>query len=152
MIGLGNLDVTPEALACADDPTKCPQEEDEESTLRFLKPKGSGGGGGGEDDPAKEYFAVGLHVAEFIWTLRISLGDFACIEAAKVLPKAEIITFWICWYIVVIVTCVIFLNFIVAEASNSYAKVTETLEPIMWREKAALIAECEDMTMNKFKN
>jgi hypothetical protein len=117
-----------------------------------LKPKGGGGGSKAVDDPAKEYFAVGIHIAEFIWTLRVSLGDFAAIEASRGLPKAENYMFWISWYIIVIVTCVIFLNFIVAEASASYAKVTETLVPIMWREKAALIAECEDMTMNRFKN
>ena len=154
VIGLGNIDVTPEARACKIDPTKCPEEElleDEEVTRRFLKPKG-GGGNADSDDPAKEYFAVGLHPANFIWVFRISLGDFAAIEASRILPFAENITFWVFWYICVIVTSVIFLNFIVAEASNSYNNVTETLEPVMWREKAALIAECEDMTMNRFKS
>ena len=91
-------------------------------------------------------------MAEFIWTLRISLGDFAAIEASEVLTQAESIIFWLAWLLTVTVTCIIFLNFIVAEASASYSKVVETLEPVMWREKAAMIAEAEEMTVNKFKN
>ena len=62
--------------------------------LRILKPKGGGGGGGAGDtdgldmDPrlniaAKEYNALGLHLGEFVWTLRLSIGDGAAIEASK---------------------------------------------------------------------
>ena len=108
--------------------------------MRFLKPKGGGGGGGasvstGEvpadqmlNTHAKEYTALGLHIGEFMWTLRLSIGDGAAIEASKKLSAADNRVFWIMWLIVTIVTCVIFLNFIVAEASASYTKVTETLE------------------------
>ena len=78
--------------------------------------------------PAKDYKAVGLHVGEFMWTLRLSLGDGAAIEAAKLLTPIENKIFWFMWLMVTILTCVIFLNFIVAEASASYVKVTETLE------------------------
>ena len=112
-------------------------------TLRILKPKGGGGGGGGETagefeiDPelnsaAKEYNALGLHMGEFVWTLRLSIGDGAAIEASKFLNEADNRVFWIIWLLVTIVTSVIFLNFIVAEASASYVKVTETLEQVIW--------------------
>lgn len=40
-------------------------------------------------------------------------------------------------------TCIIFLNFIIAEASNSYAVVKESLTALTMKERASLIAEAE---------
>lgn len=64
--------------------------------MRFLRAKGGGGGGGLIpestsllDGPAKEYNALGLHWGEFMWTLRLSIGDGAAIEASKVLAPPE---------------------------------------------------------------
>jgi hypothetical protein len=96
---------------------------------------------------AKEYNALGLHFGEFVWTLRLSIGDGAAIEASKLLSPADDRVFWIIWLIVTIITSVIFLNFIVAEASASYVKVTETLEQVIWQEKASLIVESEEMAI-----
>ena len=73
--------------------------------------------------------------------LRVSIGDFSCIGSSTTLTVAENRIFWVLWFIAVIITNVVFLNFIVAEASASYAKVTETLEAIIQREKAAMIGE-----------
>jgi hypothetical protein len=57
---------------------------------RFLKAKGGGGGGGGDsDNPAKDYEAIGLMAGDFLWTLRLSLGDPAACEAAKALAREE---------------------------------------------------------------
>jgi hypothetical protein len=124
--------------------------------LRILKAKGGGKSGKADSDesaaleamlhgPAKEYKSVGLHVGEFMWTLRLSIGDGGCIEAAKHLGIHENRLFWVLWFIITIVTCVIFLNFIVAEASASYVKVNQTLEQVIWQEKASLIVESEEM-------
>jgi hypothetical protein len=49
------------------------------------------------------------------------------IDAAKKLGAADNMLFWILWLIGVVITSIVFLNFIVAEASASYAKVTQTL-------------------------
>ena len=57
----------------------------------------------------------------------MSIGDNSLIEAAKNLEQAENIVFWILWLLGVVITSIVFLNFIVAEASGSYEKVTETL-------------------------
>jgi hypothetical protein len=84
-------------------------------------------------------------VGDFMWTLRLSMGDSAAVEASKFLDKAENIIFWFMWLLITVITAIIFLNFIVAEASASYVKVTETLELVMWQEKASLITEAEDM-------
>ena len=82
------------------------------------------GDGADMDESAKDYYAIGLHFGEFLWTLRMSIGDNSLIEAAKKLGPAENRLFWILWLLGVVITSIIFLNFIVAEASGSYAKVT----------------------------
>jgi hypothetical protein len=105
---------------------------------RLLKAKAKAGGSASsssENDEQNyliEYQAVGLHWAEFIWTFRLSMGDFALIEAIKGLPKSEGNIFWFLWIIGLIITCVVFLNFIVAEASASYATVIKKLHKITW--------------------
>ena len=81
----------------------------------------------------------------FVWTLRISVGDFGIVDAAYALSQVENCFFWILFVTTVVVTCVIFLNFIVAEASASYSKVTETLEAVIEQEKAAMIGESQNM-------
>jgi len=42
-------------------------------------------------------------------------------------------------------TCIIFLNFIIAEASESYARVKERLDEEIYKAKAALVTEAELM-------
>lgn len=101
---------------------------------------------------AKEYQSVGLLVGEFMWTFRMSMGDFSAIGAQKTLTKIESKIFWLLWLITVIMTCIIFLNFVVAEACASYSKVKEYLGPVIEREKAVLISESEEMQMNCMRN
>lgn len=79
---------------------------DGDEDKRFLRASAAGGGGGGGSstpvlnfftrdnviDPngaAKEYHAVGLLVGEFMWTFRISMGDFSAIDASKKLSPVE---------------------------------------------------------------
>jgi len=134
-------------------------KDDFEDTERMLRGKGGGGGGGtggtggstsngsekgalafllgGRDngiDPlgvAKEYKSVGLLVGEFMWTFRISMGDFSAIAATKGLTRTETQIFWVIWFMTALMTCIIFLNFVVAEAMGSYEKVKEYLESVI---------------------
>ena len=76
----------------------------------------------------KDYKYIGLEWGEFMWTLRISIGDNSAIGDSAFLAKAEGLIFWLLWTVASIVTCVVFLNFIVAEACASYTIVTETLQ------------------------
>jgi hypothetical protein len=82
-----------------------------------------------------EHNTIGLHWAEMLWTLRISMGDNTAIGIAKKkgfkLEGADNYIFWILWIFTAIITCVIFLNFIVAEASASYSKVVECLDQVI---------------------
>ena len=49
-------------------------------------------------------------------------------------------------------TCIIFLNFIIAEASASYEKVKENLTAMINKEKSQLIGEAEQMIWKVTKN
>ena len=88
--------------------------------------------------PGEEYKYTGLLVGNFLYTLRASLGDFD-FASSTLLEKPENIIFWIVWYTVVVVTCIIFLNFIIAEASNSYTNVSESLQAYILKQKANMI-------------
>ena len=79
------------------------------------------------------------------------MGDFG-FDAAILLDPAENIIYWFVWLLIVVITCIIFLNFIIAEASASYEKVSEKLEAYILSEKAALIQESEEMRLDSTKN
>jgi len=72
-----------------------------------------------EDYPDEEYQLIGLWWGYIITMLRTSLGDFDFM-ASEFLAVEENHLYWIVWFLVVLVNCIIFLNFIIAEASNSY--------------------------------
>ena len=56
------------------------------------------------------------------------------------------------WLLCVIMTCIIFLNFIIAEASSSYQSVKEMLTAMINKERASLIVEAEDIMFERNKN
>jgi hypothetical protein len=101
--------------------------------------------------PGIEYFQIGLFVGNVFDVLRTTLGDYACISSSMYLEQSEVIIFWISWVIVVIVGSIIFLNFIIAEASASYEKVAGKLNEFIMKEKANLIAESEGMIPDNYK-
>ena len=51
----------------------------------------------------------------------------------------------------VIFSSLIFLNFIIAEVSNSYSKVKEKIDELIYKERAGLINEAEDIKMKATK-
>ena len=83
--------------------------------------------------------------------MRISLGDFD-FGASYYLTVSENWLYWITWFQVVVITCIIFLNFIIAEASASYQDVKDNLIPLINKSKASLIQEAEQMIPDKYKN
>jgi hypothetical protein len=80
------------------------------------------------------------------------MGDFSAIKASKELGTIESKVFWILWLLGVVVTMVIFLNFVVAEACASYNRVNEYLESVVLLAQCELIVESEEMMMNRNKN
>jgi hypothetical protein len=85
----------------------------------------------GNTMPGIEYHKIGLQIGNFLSVLRVGIGDFAILDFVGFLNTSETIIFWIVWYFVVLISCIIFLNLIVAEASESYNKVTTTLEQVI---------------------
>jgi len=102
-------------------------------------------------EPMLEYHQIGLLLGYFISTLRMSLGDFD-FAASIYLTKEENYIFWLMWFFVVLMTCIVFLNFIIAEASNSYSNVMARLEAMVNKEKSSLISEAEDIMFDKSKD
>ena len=102
--------------------------------------------------PGIEYRLIGLFVGNIISTLRTSLGDFADIPAVAYLDFHESVAYWFLWLIVIVVTNIVFLNFIIAEASASYEKVSEFLDEYIYKDQINLIADAEMMTPRIFKN
>ena len=66
----------------------------------------------------KNYFAI----------IRLSIADFELTSAVSYMNEVDSVIFWIMWIITMISTCVVFLNFIVSEVSNSYSVVSFKLE------------------------
>ena len=89
---------------------------------------------------------VGMFIGNFIYTFRLSLGDYDLIGEVPGIPFADNVMFWLIWVLSVTLTSIIFLNFIIAEASASYSKVIDDLEAIIAKERVNMIQEAEDMT------
>jgi len=56
------------------------------------------------------------------------------------------------WFLIVLIGCIVFLNFIIAEACHSYEVVSEYLDEYVYKSKSRLIAEAEAMTVASFKS
>lgn len=105
---------------------------------------------GGDDVPFGEYEQIGLFWGTLFSTLRIAMGDFD-FGAANFLTPSENGIYWLIWLMVVIATCIIFLNFIIAEASASYEKVKENLVSQINKEKSSMVGEAEGQLPERFK-
>ena len=102
----------------------------------------------GDDYPMQEYQFIGLPMGNIMNTLRMSLGDFD-FDASLLLLPTENYMFWVIWAVVVIVTCIIFLNFIIAEASASYEDVKSRLDAMIVKERTLLVQESEEMLLKR---
>jgi len=102
-------------------------------------------------NPAKEYSKIGYWLGNLFTTMRLALGDFdfGMIEDKKL--KKQHFLFWICWLIMVAFSSLIFLNFIIAEVSSSYNKVKRNIASLIYKERAGLINEAEDITSQSVK-
>jgi len=87
-----------------------------------------------------------MFIGNFIWTFRLSLGDYDLIGEVPGMSNGDTYMFWIVWVLSVTLTSIIFLNFIIAEASASYQKVVDDMEAIIAKERVSMIKEAEEMT------
>ena len=52
----------------------------------------------------------------------------------------------------VVLCSLVFLNFIIAEVCNSYQTVKDNIDSLIYKERAGLISEAEDVMTEKSKN
>ena len=95
--------------------------------------------------PNSEYRYMDLMLGNFFSIIRASTGDFAMIIPSFYLTFQENILFWLTFLITAIFSNIIFLNFIIAEASASYEKVSAQLQEFINKDRASLISESESM-------
>lgn len=94
----------------------------------------------------KVYAKIGQFWGNIMTTLRLSLGDFDfSVLDDDTLGTPQHALFWITWVVMVNFSLLIFLNFIIAEVSNSYSKVRERIDAQIYKERAKLISEAEDV-------
>ena len=86
-----------------------------------------------------------MFIGNIMNVFRASMGDFAIINASSYLSDEENYIFWLMFMMTLVFTNIIFLNFVIAEASNSYSVVQEQLEQFILKEKSLLIEEAESM-------
>lgn len=85
--------------------------------------------------------------------IKVSTGDFGVIDKSMYAEDVRTnFLFWISWFVIALIACIIFLNFIIAEASASYEKVSAQIEETILRAQALLIAEAELMRPRFLKN
>ena len=100
-----------------------------------------------------EYRYIGLLFGHLIDVIKISTGDFGVIDRSV---EAELLEnnwlFWLVWLISTFIACIIFLNFIIAEASASYEAVNGRIEETIAKAKASMIYEAEMMKPLILKN
>lgn len=106
-------------------------------------------------NPAGEYSKIGPFAGNLFTTLRLSLGDFDFgvleeTDATKgALDSDQHQLFWVVWLAMVVFSALIFLNFIIAEVSNSYSKINANISKLVYKERATLINEAEDVMSRK---
>ena len=104
-----------------------------------------------QNEASVDYQYLGAFIGNLIDTMKMSLGDFGMIDRVQE-DFSHKTTFWLTWGVIVLFMSIIFLNFIIAEASASYEKVKENLVAMINKEKANLIAEAENMYLDSWKN
>ena len=83
-------------------------------------------------NPDSDYQSVGPFIGNILSLMRISLGDFDFTELQNnSLTPNEHILFWVMWILMVFFSLLIFLNFIIAEVSNSYSVVKEDIQALV---------------------
>ena len=102
-------------------------------------------------NPQQEYSQLNVFVRNVVYCMRVSMGENQY-GYFDVIQDREAYLFWFVWFAVFLIGCLIFLNFIIAEVCNSYQKVKDNIEALVYKERAALVKEAEDFLPQKWKN
>jgi len=99
--------------------------------------------------PDKEYYKLSRALSHMIIAFRMSFGDFD-FGSSTYMDALPNTLYFISWLLILTVFCIVFLNFIIAEVSNSYQNVKDSLETTILQERGTLINESEDMLRARF--
>lgn len=94
---------------------------------------------------------IGMLPGYFITTFRMSMGDFD-FDPTTYINYGENVIFWIIWTASVVMSTIVFLNFIIAEVGNSYQKIKDRLESEIFKNKTSLVSEAETMISQCHRN
>ena len=76
-----------------------------------------------------EYRFLPLNIGHMIDIIKMSTGDFGIIGKSLNTKNIETnVLFWVTWFIIVFVATIIFLNFVIAEASASYEEISAHID------------------------
>ena len=103
---------------------------------------------------APEYHNIPPFAANMLTTLRLALGDFdfgILTNPHRPLNTRQHILFWVAWCSMIVMSMLIFLNFIIAEVSNSYQKVRVRINELVQRERAGLVDRIETLRTEAYK-
>jgi hypothetical protein len=71
-------------------------------------------------------------VGNYLEIVRFSLGDFDFnVANTSNFQTFEVQIFWITWLLIVVITNIVFLNFIIAEVGSSYAAIKDVVNQII---------------------
>jgi len=99
--------------------------------------------------PDKEYMLLHKLLARFFHIMRLSVGDFN-FDASTYLNDFENNMYWGVYVMCLFLTCIIFMNFIIAEVSATYQGVKDFLFVKLLQERGDLINEAEDIMRTRF--
>lgn len=80
------------------------------------------------------------------------MGDFEVIGAVEFLSPIEQLMFWVVLIACIFVNCIIFLNFIIAQAGSTYNGVSSEMESFIQKQRASMVAEAEALLPSYMMN
>lgn len=83
---------------------------------------------------------VGMFGPHLIFTIRNSVGDFQP-DTIKFLPTPQRVTMWIYWFMITIISVIIFMNFTIALINDSYQESIITRIEEAYQKKCGILCE-----------
>jgi hypothetical protein len=102
-------------------------------------------------EPYEEYRHMNLFLGNFLMVFRAAMGDFSVVYTSIYLGEYDSHLFWVQFFLILVITNIVFINFVIAEAGNSYAMVQDKLKQVILMERAKLIDEAEDLIPESFR-
>lgn len=75
--------------------------------------------------PGAEFQRIGLFWGNVLNVFKAAVGDYSIINSSLYLTSMENMLFWFIFFCILVFTNIIFLNFVIAEAGNSYNTIND---------------------------